>query len=150
MKTDTVCIPTEHILEGIYYDHTPEGAPRTLTSQSQQWGCQRIFPLPDRMRAKAYWTTTIVADTRYTRLLSNGAVDPGSSPGGAQPRGVGRDVATIGAVVSSRNRSDLTPSLPRSTCVVPPDATEGSLRGGKRRCEAGAVRRRRLRGMRPP
>ena len=70
----TVCYPTDNILEGLYYDITPEGQPRTIISQCQQWGFQRIAPCIDDMRAKCTWTTTIIADSRYSNLISNGNV----------------------------------------------------------------------------
>ena len=74
IATKTVCRPTENILEGLYYDITPEGKPRTIISQCQQWGFQRIVPCIDDMRAKCTWTTTIIADSRYSNLISNGNV----------------------------------------------------------------------------
>ena len=70
----TVCRPTDNILEGLYYDITPEDCPRTIISQCQQWGFQRIAPCIDDMRAKCTWTTTIIADSRYSNLISNGNV----------------------------------------------------------------------------
>ena len=70
----TVCRPTDNILEGLYYDITPKGQPRTIISQCQQWGFQRIAPCIDDMRAKCTWTTTIIADSRYSNLISNGNV----------------------------------------------------------------------------
>lgn len=72
--TYTTCRPTSHILEGIYFDVTPPGLPRTMITQCQQWGFQRIIPCIDDMRAKCTWTTTIIADSRYTNLISNGNV----------------------------------------------------------------------------
>ena len=72
--TNTTCRPTSHILEGIYFDVTPPGLPRTMITQCQQWGFQRIVPCIDDMRAKCTWTTTIIADSRYTNLISNGNV----------------------------------------------------------------------------
>jgi len=70
----TVCYPTDNILEGLYYDITPEDKPRTIISQCQQWGFQRIAPCIDDMRAKCTWTTTIIADSRYSNFISNGNV----------------------------------------------------------------------------
>ncbi|KAF1794956.1 Peptidase M1, alanyl aminopeptidase, C-terminal [Phytophthora cactorum] len=43
----------------------------------QQHGFQRIVPCIDTMDAKAYYTTTIVADTRYTNIITNGDLAPG-------------------------------------------------------------------------
>lgn len=33
LRTVSVATPTDHILEGIYYDYTPAGAPRTMITQ---------------------------------------------------------------------------------------------------------------------
>lgn len=74
LVTYTICHPTSHILEGIYFDVTPPGLPRTMITQCQQWGFQRMAPCLDDMRAKCTWTTTIIADSRYTNLISNGNV----------------------------------------------------------------------------
>ncbi len=74
LVTYTVCRPTSHILEGIYFDVTPPGLPRTMITQCQQWGFQRMVPCLDDMRAKCTRTTTIIADSRYTNLISNGNV----------------------------------------------------------------------------
>ncbi|OPY41221.1 MAG: Peptidase family M1 [Methanoregulaceae archaeon PtaU1.Bin222] len=74
VTTESVCRPSDHILEGLYYDRTPEGAPPTQISQCQQWGFQRIVPCIDDMTAKCTYTTTLIADERYTCLLSNGDV----------------------------------------------------------------------------
>jgi aminopeptidase N len=74
ISTETICYPSDHILEGLYYDRTPPGAPPTQITQCQQWGFQRLVPCIDTMTAKCTYTTTIVADERYTRLLSNGDV----------------------------------------------------------------------------
>ena len=43
----------------------------------QQYGFQRIVPCVDRMASKTYYTTTIVADSRYTTMVSNGDLAPG-------------------------------------------------------------------------
>lgn len=72
--TDTVCRPTRNILEGLYYDETPAGAPQQQITQCQQWGFQRIVPCIDDMTAKCTYTTTIIADSRYTNLITNGDV----------------------------------------------------------------------------
>ncbi len=72
--TDTVCRPTKNILEGLYYDETPAGAPPQQITQCQQWGFQRIVPCIDDMTAKCTYTTTIIADSRYTNLITNGDV----------------------------------------------------------------------------
>ena len=33
----TIAVPTAHILEGLYYDYTPSGCPRTMITQCQQY-----------------------------------------------------------------------------------------------------------------
>jgi aminopeptidase N len=79
----TIARPTDHILEGLYYDSTPAGCPRTIISQCQQYGFQRITPCMDYMTAKAFYTTTITADKRYTNVITNGDLAPGySTPAG--------------------------------------------------------------------
>jgi len=72
--TDTVCRPTKNILEGLYYDETPDGAPPQQITQCQQWGFQRIVPCIDDMCAKCTYRTTIIADSRYTNMITNGDV----------------------------------------------------------------------------
>lgn len=72
--TKTVTKPTNNILEGLYYDETPEGCPPTQITQCQQWGFSRLVPCFDDMTAKCTYTTTIVADARYTNVISNGDV----------------------------------------------------------------------------
>ncbi|HWR24969.1 MAG TPA: M1 family metallopeptidase, partial [Methanosarcina sp.] len=72
--TDTVCRPTKNILEGLYYDETPPDAPPQQITQCQQWGFQRIVPCFDDMTAKCTYKTTIIADSRYTNLITNGDV----------------------------------------------------------------------------
>ena len=74
ITTKTTCKPTKNILEGIYYDRTPEGQPPTQITQCQQWGFQRIVPCLDDMTAKCTYTTTITADKRYSHLISNGDI----------------------------------------------------------------------------
>ncbi|MEL4305102.1 M1 family metallopeptidase [Methanococcoides sp. LMO-2] len=74
IHTETVCKPTRNILEGLYYDETPAGAPPQQITQCQQWGFQRIVPCIDDMTAKCTYTTTIIADERYTNLITNGDV----------------------------------------------------------------------------
>ena len=77
ISAQSTCRPTKNILEGLYYDRTPKGAPPTQITQCQQWGFSRIVPCFDDMCAKCTYTTKITADSRYTRLISNGDV---SSP----------------------------------------------------------------------
>src|SRR3989344_1973576 len=74
IRTETTCKPTKNILEGLYYDETPAGAPPTQITQCQQWGFQRLVPCFDDMTAKCTYTTTILADSRYTNVISNGDV----------------------------------------------------------------------------
>ncbi|KDO31446.1 hypothetical protein SPRG_04061 [Saprolegnia parasitica CBS 223.65] len=83
--TESIARPTENILEGLYYDFTPEGCPRTIITQCQQYGFQRIVPCIDTMDAKAYYTTTIVADKNYTNIITNGDLAPGFSTPDGKP-----------------------------------------------------------------
>jgi aminopeptidase N len=97
IRARTRCFPSDRILEGIYRDATPEGAPQQYMSQCQQWGFQRIMPIFDDCRAKCTMTTTIEADSRYTHLISNGNVDRSRNPGGRpvpKPGEEGRQVIT--------------------------------------------------------
>jgi aminopeptidase N len=89
LHTETVCRPTNHLLEGLYFDETPPGAPPQQITQCQQWGFQRLVPCLDDMTAKCTYTTTIIADERYTHLITNGDV---FSP--RQPAGPGRVTIT--------------------------------------------------------
>jgi len=89
VRTDTVCRPSDHLLEGIYYDRTPPGAPPQQISQCQQWGFQRIVPCIDDMAAKCTYRSTISADERYTHMITNGDV---AVP--RHPVGGGRDAVT--------------------------------------------------------
>lgn len=70
LRTRTICHPTAHILEGIYFDYTPEGCPKTMITQCQQYGFQRIVPSIDQMPSKMCYTTSIIADSRYVTLSS--------------------------------------------------------------------------------
>ena len=74
IETDTVCHPTNNVLEGLYYDETPAGAPPQQITQCQQWGFQRLVPCIDDMAAKCTYRTTIRADSRYTNIITNGDV----------------------------------------------------------------------------
>ena len=76
----TICHPSDSILEGIYKDVTPPGAPQQYMSQCQQWGFQRIMPIFDDCRAKCTMRTTLEADVAYTHLISNGDIDPATNP----------------------------------------------------------------------
>ncbi len=82
ISTKTVCRPTSNVLEGLYYDKTPPGAPPTQITQCQQWGFQRIVPCIDDMTAKCTYNTTIIADNRYTTMISNGDVSVPRAPAG--------------------------------------------------------------------
>ncbi len=82
ITTKTTCRPTKNVLEGLYYDETPKGAPPTMITQCQQWGFQRLAPCIDDMTAKCTYTTTIIADAHYSHLISNGdVVKPRKSSG---------------------------------------------------------------------
>ena len=85
VRLTTIATPTAHILEGLYYDYTPSSCPRTIITQCQQYGFQRITPCQDYMTAKAYYTTTITADKRYTNLITNGDLAPGYVTEAGQP-----------------------------------------------------------------
>ncbi|MFH0821791.1 MAG: DUF3458 domain-containing protein, partial [Pseudomonadota bacterium] len=74
VRTVTRCVPTDNVLEGIYKDVTPPGAPQQYMSQCQQWGFQRIMPVFDDCRAKCTMTVTIEGDARYTHMISNGDI----------------------------------------------------------------------------
>lgn len=82
IRTVTRCVPSDNILEGIYKDTTPSGAPQQYISQCQQWGFQRIMPIFDDCTAKCTMTTTIEADARYTHLISNGNISRTANPNG--------------------------------------------------------------------
>ncbi|MDD1669126.1 MAG: M1 family metallopeptidase, partial [Methanomicrobiales archaeon] len=87
VRTETICRPTRNILEGLYYDETPAGAPPTQITQCQQWGFQRLVPCIDDMTAKCTYMTTIIADSRYTHMISNGdVVEPRHTVGGGRDR----------------------------------------------------------------
>jgi aminopeptidase N len=83
IHSETVCRPTKNILEGLYYDETPPGAPPQQVTQCQQWGFQRLVPCIDDMTAKSTYTTTIIADERYTSMITNGDVVTPRGPAGA-------------------------------------------------------------------
>ena len=83
LHTETVCHPTKNILEGLYFDETPPGAPPQQITQCQQWGFQRLVPCIDDMTAKCTFTTTIIADERYTDLITNGNIVVPRQPAGA-------------------------------------------------------------------
>ncbi len=76
------CAPSDTLLEGIYRDVTPTGAPQQFMSQCQQWGFQRILPVVDDCTAKCTFRTTLEGDARYTHLISNGDIDRASNPDG--------------------------------------------------------------------
>ena len=90
VRTRTICHPSDYVLEGIYKDVTPPGAPQQYMSQCQQWGFQRIMPIFDDCRAKCTMTTTLEADAAYTHLISNGDIDPAANPGLVPVRKPGR------------------------------------------------------------
>lgn len=82
VETESLCRPSDHLLEGIYKDVTPPGAPQQYMSQCQQWGFQRIMPVIDDCRAKCTMTTTLEGDARYTHLISNGNISRRHNPDG--------------------------------------------------------------------
>jgi aminopeptidase N len=82
IKIVSQCIPSDSILEGIYRDTTPPGAPPQYMSQCQQWGFQRIMPVYDDCTAKCTMITTLEADSRYTHLISNGNISHTANPEG--------------------------------------------------------------------
>ena len=82
LRTRTRCVPSDTMLEGIYRDVTPPGAPPQFISQCQQWGFQRVMPIIDDCRAKCTMTTTLEADAAYTHLISNGNIDRAANPDG--------------------------------------------------------------------
>lgn len=82
IETVSICRPSDHLLEGIYKDVTPPGAPQQYMSQCQQWGFQRIMPVIDDCRAKCTLTTTLEGDARYTHLISNGNISRRHNPDG--------------------------------------------------------------------
>lgn len=97
VRTESRCIPSENLLEGIYKDTTPPEAPQQYISQCQQWGFQRIMPIFDDCRAKCTMTTTIEADAAYTHLISNGNISLKHNPEGApvkKPNDASRQVIT--------------------------------------------------------
>jgi aminopeptidase N len=97
LRTITRCFPSDHLLEGIYKDTTPAGAPQQYVSQCQQWGFQRIMPIFDDCRAKCTMTTTIEADSAYTHLISNGNISRSLNPDGRpvpKPEDPSRQVIT--------------------------------------------------------
>ena len=76
------CVPSDALLEGLYRDVTPPGAPQQFMSQCQQWGFQRILPVIDDCTAKCTFRTTLEGDARYTHLISNGDIDRTTNPDG--------------------------------------------------------------------
>lgn len=82
IRTQTTCVPSDNILEGIYKDSTPPGCPQQYMSQCEQWGFQRILPIFDDCTAKCTFVTTIEADARYTHLISNGNISKSQNPDG--------------------------------------------------------------------
>jgi len=76
------CVPSDTLLEGLYRDVTPPGAPQQYVSQCQQWGFQRILPVIDDCTAKCTFRTTLEGDARYTHLIANGDVDRAANPEG--------------------------------------------------------------------
>lgn len=82
LSLSAVCRPTHNILDGLYYDTTPLGAPPQMISQCQQWGFQRIMPIIDDCTAKCTWRTTLEGSSRYTHLITNGDISRETNPDG--------------------------------------------------------------------
>lgn len=82
IRIQAVCRPSANILDGLYFDTTPPGAPPQLISQCQQWGFQRILPIIDDCTAKCTWRTRLEADARYTHLVTNGDICRATNPDG--------------------------------------------------------------------
>ncbi len=108
IRTVTRCVPSDHVLEGIYKDVTPEGAPQQYMSQCQQWGFQRIAPVFDDCRAKCLMYTTIEADSNYTHMVSNGSIDPSANPDG---RPIPKPGDSSRQLISYRNDVPMAPYL---------------------------------------
>ncbi len=108
LRTHSLCTPTDHILEGIYHDTTPAGAPQQYISQCQQWGFQRILPILDDCTAKCTMHTTIEADARYSHLISNGNICPPGDPAG---KGVVRASNPTRQTISFDNPIPMAPYL---------------------------------------
>ncbi|MBI4777179.1 MAG: DUF3458 domain-containing protein [Deltaproteobacteria bacterium] len=106
----TVCrsYPSESLLEGIYRDATPPGAPQQYMSQCQQWGFQRIMPILDDCRAKCTMTTTMQADSAYTHLISNGDVCLRTNP---DRRPVPKENDPGRQVITYENKTPMAPYL---------------------------------------
>ncbi len=90
VRIRSVCHPSDYVLEGIYRDVTPPGAPQQYMSQCQQWGFQKIMPIFDDCRAKCTFRTTLEADIAYTHLISNGDIDSATNPDGVPVRKPGQ------------------------------------------------------------
>ena len=108
IRTVTRCYPSDHLLEGIYRDSTPAGAPQQYMSQCQQWGFQRIMPIIDDCRAKCTMTTTIEADAAYTHLISNGNISRTTNPDG---KAVSKPGDPSRQIITYENRVPMAPYL---------------------------------------
>ena len=82
IRTRTICRPSDSILDGLYLDTAPPGAPPQYLSQCQQWGFQRILPVFDDCTAKCTMSTRLEADAAYTHLISNGNISRRDNPDG--------------------------------------------------------------------
>ncbi len=102
------CVPSDRILEGIYKDVTPPGAPQQYMSQCQQWGFQRIMPIFDDCRAKCTMTTILEGDARYTHLISNGDICRESNPDG---RPVPKPGSPDRQIITFVNKTPMAPYL---------------------------------------
>lgn len=102
------CRPSDTLLEGLYRDVTPPGAPQQYMSQCQQWGFQRILPVIDDCTAKCTFRTTLEGDIRYTHLISNGDIDRTTNPSG---RPVSKPGAPLRQVITFVNNVPMAPYL---------------------------------------
>ncbi|MDR3567953.1 MAG: DUF3458 domain-containing protein [Syntrophobacteraceae bacterium] len=82
VRAKSICRPSDAVLEGLYKDVTPPGAPQQYMSQCQQWGFQKIMAIFDDCRAKCTMRTTLEGDASYTHLISNGNIDRALNPDG--------------------------------------------------------------------
>jgi len=105
---ESISTPSDNILEGIYRDTTPPGAPQQYMSQCQQWGFQRIMPVFDDCTAKCTMITTLEGDTRYTHLISNGNISPTANPD-AKPEPLPEDPSRM--TITYENMIPMTPYL---------------------------------------
>ena len=66
----TRCRPSSHILEGLYYDETPGGAPPTQITQCSSGGSSGSSRVFDDMSAKCTHTEVIFPAGRYPIIIA--------------------------------------------------------------------------------